>query len=55
MLELNITDFQNNILGSLNEILLLAYGTVAYQQILLAIKKAVQDIEQKHITKKYWQ
>jgi hypothetical protein len=29
MLELNITDIQNNILGSLNEILFLAYGTVA--------------------------
>ncbi len=55
MLELNVKDTQNNILDSLNEILLLTYGTKAYHQILSAIKEAVKDIEQKHTTVKYWQ
>ena len=55
MLEHNLNEFQNNILNSLNEILLLVYGTEAYHQILSAIKKAVKDTEHRHKTTKFWQ
>ncbi len=55
MLEHNFNDVQNNILGTLNQILLLVYGTETYHQILSAIKRSVKDIEQQHANIKYWQ
>ena len=55
MLEHSVNELQNNILNSLNEILLLVYGTDAYHEILSAIKKAVHDTEQRHKTTRFWQ
>ncbi len=55
LLTLDIKDIQDCIIEPLNEILLLAYGTEVYRQILVDIEKIIKELECQHQVDNLWQ